>query len=47
MTTPETVLLTQIPIAIACFWVAFEIRSLRRSLDRRLDKPSDDSRQDG
>ncbi|MBM4394594.1 MAG: hypothetical protein FJ087_02760 [Deltaproteobacteria bacterium] len=34
MTTPEAILLTQLPIAVACFWVAYEIRRLRRTLER-------------
>lgn len=36
MTTPEAVLLTQIPIALGCFWLAWELRRLRRSLERYL-----------
>jgi hypothetical protein len=38
MTTPEAILLTQLPIAVACFWVALELRRLRRYLERRLER---------
>jgi hypothetical protein len=34
MTTPESVLLTQIPIALGIFWLAWELRQVRRSLER-------------
>ena len=36
MTTPVAVLLTQIPIAIGCVWVAWELRRLRKAFERRM-----------
>jgi hypothetical protein len=36
MTTPEVILLTQIPIAAGCFWLAWELRKLRQSFERNL-----------
>jgi peptide methionine sulfoxide reductase MsrA len=33
MTTPTAILLTQIPIALGCFWLAWELRKLRKSID--------------
>ena len=38
MTTPESVLLTQIPIALGIFWLAWELRRLRKSMDSHLDE---------
>lgn len=36
MTTQTAILLTQIPIALGCFWLAWELRRLRRSLESYL-----------
>lgn len=36
MTTPVAILLTQLPIAVACFWVAWELRKLRHAVEERL-----------
>jgi hypothetical protein len=39
--TVLSILITQIPIAIACFWVAFEMRGIRRGIEdlaRRLEE---------
>jgi hypothetical protein len=41
MTTPETVLLTQIPIALGIFWLAWELRRLRKSFDSHLHEMDD------
>jgi hypothetical protein len=32
--TVWSILLTQIPIAVACVWVAWEVRGIRRALQR-------------
>jgi hypothetical protein len=35
--TVWVILLTQTPIAIACLWVALELRAIRRALERIAD----------
>jgi hypothetical protein len=32
--TVWSILLTQTPIALACLWVAWEVRGIRRALER-------------
>ena len=32
--TVWSIILTQTPIAVACLWVAFELRGIRRALER-------------
>jgi hypothetical protein len=41
MTTPLAILLTQLPIALGCFWVAWELRRIRRTLERALERPEE------
>ena len=42
--TVWVILLTQTPIALACLWVAFELRAIRRALDRIASAARDLSR---
>lgn len=46
MTTPESVLLTQIPIALGIFWLAWELRRLRKSFDRHVEEGTADGERD-
>lgn len=32
--TVVSIILTQAPIAVACLWVAWEMRAIRKSMDR-------------